>query len=240
MGAGYLTAGLLSLLALGLAGGSEPEPEREPERERLAVALHAQSRYVSHGWVAGSEITTAGMLAALRRHPRVGRAEVFAPFAYEGLADGLVDGGGGTGCWDVLLVEGWTGPVPQVIHTLRRACPDIAVVHWCLDTYPNLTTVQGLDVDAFTTNSQSLVSELSRTAPTLYLALAADPETMRPRRTPRAEYAHPVVYLGQASPTKHRLVPMLTEVAPLGLAIYGMAWDRDERYAPLLPYWKVS
>ena len=51
----------------------------------LNVALHAQSRYRDHGWVAGSEVTTAGMLAALRRHPDVVRAEVFAPFAYEGL-----------------------------------------------------------------------------------------------------------------------------------------------------------
>jgi hypothetical protein len=37
---------------------------------------------------------------------------------------------------------------------------------------------------------------------------------------------------------------MLVEVAPLGLAIYGLGWDRfggqgdDERFARLLPHWK--
>ena len=75
------------------------------------------------------------MLAALRQHPDVGHVEVFAPFAYAGLLSASVR-------WDVLLIEGWTGPVRNVIHTLRRACPDIVVVHWCLDTYPDLDTVR--------------------------------------------------------------------------------------------------
>jgi hypothetical protein len=213
----------------------------------LRVALHAQSRYSDHGWVAGSEITTAGMVAALRRHPAVGQAEVFAPFAYRGLLapsasdpqDQSGGGGGDQGAWDLLLIEGWTGPVPRVIAALRAANPRVVVLHWCLDTYPSLpvllkavdvprtrhvrqedqwqrlnTTycvhymlqvITALDVDGYLTNSRRLVGVLGDHAPVLFLPLAADVAVMAP--VPRvAAYAHPVVYLGQASTTKHRLL----------------------------------
>ena len=40
----------------------------------LRVALHAQSKYELHGWVAGSEITTAALARALRARARPLRA----------------------------------------------------------------------------------------------------------------------------------------------------------------------
>lgn len=39
-------------------------------------------------------------------------------------------------------------------------------------------------------------------------------------------YAHAVTYLGQMSLSKTYLLPMLEEVAPLGLAIYGYGKTR--------------
>lgn len=53
-------------------------------------------------------------------------------------------------------------------------------------------------------------------------------------------YSHNVVYLGQASSTKHRLLEILLEVAPLGLSIYGLGWDRVDsvEFKLLLPYWR--
>lgn len=57
----------------------------------------------------------------------------------------------------------------------------------------------------------------------------------------RPEYAHPVVYLGQASLTKHRLLEVLLEVRSLGLAIYGLGWDRfpgDPNFEALLPHYR--
>ena len=131
----------------------------------LQVALHAQSRYSDHGWVAGSEVTTAGLLSALRRHPSVDHAALFAPFAYAGLFNST---------WDVLIIEGWTGPVPKVIHEVRARCPRVRVLYWCLDTYPSLATVMQLDVDGYMTNSRVLVTTLGNIAPTLFLPLAAD------------------------------------------------------------------
>ena len=156
---------------------------------------------------------------------------MFAPFAYDGLLTSGVR-------WDVLLIEGWTGPVPKVISALRAASRRVVVLHWCLDTYPDLATVTALDVDGFITNSRSLVATLGRLAPTLFLPLAADPSVMVPVQK-RVEYDHPVVYLGQASHTKHRLLDVLSEVAPHGLAIYGLGWDRfegdaDQRFSALV------
>jgi hypothetical protein len=179
------------------------------------------------------------MLAALRHNPSVARAEVFAPFAYQGLSS--VD-------WDLLIIEGWTGPIDTVIHTLRSARrhrsptkPPLLVLHWCLDTFPDLETITALDVDGFLTNSRALLPLLGKIAPTLYLPLAADLKTMAPTSKPDPAYAHPVVYLGQASLTKHRLLEVLSELLPLGLVIYGLGWDRfasDERFAPLLGAWR--
>jgi hypothetical protein len=126
---------------------------------------------VNHGWVAGSEITTSGMLAALRRHPQVELAEVFAPFAYDGLFETV---------WDILFIEGWTGALSSVIRRLRvnrgiaGTAPPLIVIHWCLDTYPELDVIMKLDVDGFATNSRVLLPVLENIAPTLYLPLAAD------------------------------------------------------------------
>lgn len=111
------------------------------------------------------------MLAALRRHPQVEVAEVFAPFAYDGLFT--------THIWDVLFIEGWTGSLSSVIRKLRNApnrqhSPPLIVLHWCLDTYPDLNTILKLDVDGFATNSRVLLPRLENIAPTIYLPLAAD------------------------------------------------------------------
>lgn len=60
-------------------------PGQAAKTSKLNVALHAQSNFAKHGFVAGSEITTAGIAAALLRQPTVGKVQVFAPFVYDGL-----------------------------------------------------------------------------------------------------------------------------------------------------------
>ncbi len=62
-------------------------PGQQGSAQLLNVALHAQSRYAMHGFVAGSEVTTAGMAAALKLSPEVANVQVFAPFAYDGLVE---------------------------------------------------------------------------------------------------------------------------------------------------------
>lgn len=52
---------------------------------KLNIALHAQSNSELHGFVAGSEVTTAGLGVALRALPEVGLVSVFAPHAYSNL-----------------------------------------------------------------------------------------------------------------------------------------------------------
>jgi len=67
----------------------------------LKIALHAQSKSSLHGWVAGSEVTTRGLRRAFLKRTDVSIVEIFAPFCYEGIAHQ----------WDMLLVEGFSGPV---------------------------------------------------------------------------------------------------------------------------------
>lgn len=109
-------------------------------RGGLKIALHAQSKSSLHGWVAGSEITTRGLRRALLKRTDVSIVEIFAPFCYEGIANYQ---------WDILLVEGFSGPVHSVIRGLRQFNKHVAVLHWCLDTYPALASVAAIDVDGF-------------------------------------------------------------------------------------------
>ena len=130
----------------------------------LNIALHAQSRYSQHRWVAGSEVTTAGLKKAFQKIPDVDNVVIFAPFVYEGIQSLH---------WDLVIIEGWTGPVPMFINEMRAINPDVVVIHYCLDTYPRLELTLQLDVDGFFTNSNFILSMLSNIAPTAVVHLAA-------------------------------------------------------------------
>jgi hypothetical protein len=203
---------LLALVATSLLTSEWPG-------RKLNVALHAQSNYALHGFVAGSEITTNGLRRAFSKLPEVGATHVFAPYAYDGLY---------AHHWDLALIEGWTGPVPFFIHALRRSNPLVVILYVCLDTYPNLKVIGRLDVDGYLTNSQQLSNALARLAPTSIMHLGADLDTMYPIRPRLPQYMHNVTYLGSVSSTKHHLREMLLAAAPFGLAIYGVGWDSLE------------
>ena len=53
----------------------------------INVALHAQAKYSEHGWVAGSEVTTAGIKNALVQYSQISKVHIFAPFSYITLND---------------------------------------------------------------------------------------------------------------------------------------------------------
>ena len=119
---------MLFLLLLACSAAARP----------LNIALHAQSNFAMHGFVAGSEITTAGLRRAFRRRNAAasraaggdgdeGVVKVFAPFSYAGLTTSVAR-------WDLAIVEGWTGPVPRFIASVRRHSPGCVVLYWCLDT----------------------------------------------------------------------------------------------------------
>ena len=180
----------------------------------LDIALHAQSKSTSHGWVAGSEITTRGLRNALVLKGHT--VEIFAPFAYEKLGRP----------WDLLLIEGYSGPAERVIRAVRRENPNVLVFHWCLDTYPHIEAVKQLPVDVVVTNSHKLAAS-TKHVPHYYLPLGVD--ATQPRR--QQPWTRQVVYLGQPSPTKVMLVPTLLEIHAAGFAldIFGTAWDRFGR-----------
>ncbi|CAN0061897.1 unnamed protein product, partial [Pylaiella littoralis] len=116
--------------------------------ERINVALHSQSAYARHGWVAGSEVTTDGLRRAFEALHCVRICQVFAPFSYDGHSDRT---------WDLVIVEGYTGSVPAFIHEVRAGNDEVVVLFYLLDTYPSLSVVGNLDVDAFLTNSRALL-----------------------------------------------------------------------------------
>ena len=112
------------------------------------------------------------------KHKMVERVVVFAPFSYNDLIQ--------SGPWDFVLIEGYSGSVPQFIKRLRDAArakrkhqPPI-VAHFCLDTYPSIDLISRLDVDMFFTNSHSMRKRLEYFAPSYFLELAADPDFMHP------------------------------------------------------------
>jgi len=219
-------------------------------RGGLKIALHAQSKSSLHGWVAGSEITTRGLRRALLKRTDVSIVEIFAPFCYEGIANYK---------WDILLVEGFSGPVHSVIRGLRQFNKHIAVLHWCLDTYPALASVAAIDVDGFLTNSRLLAlhgftmagNVLGLASPWFYkadlasprdfVALAVDAREMMTQDIENVTHNDTVVvYLGQPSYNKALLAKTLlaiTRVPGIRLKIYGSAWDhfslQDKDYARL-------
>ena len=171
----------------------------------LRVALHAQSKYELHGWVAGSEITTAALARALRARADVADVAVFAPFSYGGLFDRA---------WDVALVEGYIGDVPSFVRVVRAVSPRCVVLHWCLDTYPRLSVTLGLDVDGFVTNSARLAPALAAVAPVARADLAAELPAAEDDDAPR----------GDDDDDDARATAGATR--PIELAIYGIGWDR--------------
>ena len=197
----------------------------------INVALHAQAKYSEHGWVAGSEVTTAGIKNALVQHGQISKVHIFAPFSYLTLNDTR---------WDLAIIEGYIGSVPTFIRRLRSINPKIKIIHYCLDTYPTLDHIINLDVDGFFTNSKVLLPRLVQLAPAQYVPLAADPHAMRPMLRSNKYKNHTVVYLGHNSMTKPNLHRMLREAIPFGLIIYGHNWidapdDLKARWRGVLP-----
>ena len=210
-------------------------------KDGLAIALHAQSKSSLHGWVAGSEVTTRGLRRALLRRGDVAFVEILAPFAYEAATSRL---------WDILLVEGFSGPVATLVRIVRRLHGNVVIIHWCLDTYPSLPTIAAIDADGFLTNSRLLAARgfevaggaldlqsawfpTADLAPRGFAALAVDPDEMSSDSAFVSETNNAknlVVYLGQPSQGKKMLANVLMSihrnVSGARLAIYGTAWDR--------------
>jgi hypothetical protein len=72
-----------------LASDGRLMPEQGRSGHGLRVALHAQSLFDKHGFVAGSEVTVAGIQAALLAAGTVDRVAVFTPFHYSEVHDSL-------------------------------------------------------------------------------------------------------------------------------------------------------
>lgn len=194
--------------------------------KRLTIGLHAQTLDRQDGFIAGSEITTAGLLKAFLRHPRVEDVKRYGPGNYSSLLSDPLD---------LLLFEGWDSTIPEVIRRVREGKPQCIILFWNLSFY-GFEDVTQLDVDGYCTNSHKTRLLLSKCKPTIYLMLAADPDDfMKTEIVP--EYAHEVAYLGLNHPNKSNEVVelMLVEAKNFDLAIFGSGWNE---HPTLAPFWK--
>jgi spore maturation protein CgeB len=174
----------------------QQEQEQQERVYKMNVALHAQAEPSPH-MIVGSVLTTNGLKAALNTMKQrsastdsslsqssPGLVTTFYPFGYAKLYN--------SGCWDVVIIEGYFFMISAFIHEARRAnlitrtqqiqdaqkngnfneansaehsfCESPIVLFWNLDPdVPGVESLQFLDVDGFMTNSASVQKSLLHT-----------------------------------------------------------------------------
>lgn len=196
------------------------------KKSLLTIGLHSQSLNSPDGIVAGSEITTGGLMRAFLRDSRVADVKRYGPGNYANLPQDHLD---------LLVIEGWHKNVPEVINAVRCKNSECIILFWNLSFY-GFDEIIRFDVDGYLTNSYKTLEYLSKIKPTIFLMLAAEPDEFFPTKiTP--EYAHDVVYLGINHPNKSEkiLEMMLYEATKFNFALYGNHWGGQP---VLAPFWK--
>lgn len=194
-------------------------------RNGLIIGLHSQSLNSPDGFVAGSEVTTNGLMRALLRNERVADVKRYGPGNYANLPQDHLD---------LLVIEGWHKNVPEVINAVRCKNSECIILFWNLSFY-GFDEIIRFDVDGYLTNSYKTLEYLSKIKPTIFLMLAADPDEFAPGEVV-PEYAHDVVYLGINHPNKSDKVleMMLYEATRFDFALYGKGWGG---HPALAPFW---
>ena len=187
-----------------------------PQETGLNIGLHTQTLERPDGIVAGSEITTFGLMRAFEKRNDVNMVTRYGLGNYKKLdSDDL----------DLLIIEGWHRTLPQFIQIVRKHHPRVRIFFWNL-SFLGIRDVVKLDIDGFFTNSRKMVPNLERIAPTKFIMLAADPEEFKPGN-PETKYSHNVVYLGVFRPFRPPKIVerILYEAIDYGLVIYGNGWE---------------
>ena len=82
-----------------------------PQGTGLNIGLHTQTLERPDGIVAGSEITTFGLMRAFEKRNDVNMVTRYGPGSYKKLdSDDL----------DLLIIEGWHRTLPQFIQIVRK------------------------------------------------------------------------------------------------------------------------
>jgi hypothetical protein len=202
-----------------------------PDKRGLNIGLHAQTLERDDGVIAGSEVTTFGLMKALEGRSGVFRVTRYGPGNYGNLdKDDL----------DLLVIEGWNPALPNFIRRIRNNHSRIKILFWNLSFF-GIREIVKLDVDGYLTNSKKLVQVLESIAPTRFVMLAANPKDFRPLE-PEQKYLHNVAYLGMFHRAKsHKFIErILYEALEYGLVIYGTGWDQHpvlkDSWRGILPF----
>jgi hypothetical protein len=100
--------------------------------------------------------------------------------------------------YDLIIIEGWFPSINKFIAVTRSVCPDVIIFFYCLDpSFPDIKTITSLDVDGYLSNSKILTRDvLGKVAPSIYLPLAADPDSMAPVQSLAQDRDINIVYIG--------------------------------------------
>ena len=183
--------------------------------KRLTIGVHSQTLNRPDGMISGSEITTAGLMKAFLRNPRVIEVKRYGPGHYSTLHYDQID---------LFIIEGWSEQLRDVINILRETNPNCVILFWNL-SFLNFEEVINFDVDGYLTNSEKNLALLSQRKPTIFLMLASDPAEFQ-KTDIVDEYRHDVVYLGLYHPNKsHHVIDLiLGEATQFDFALYGTEW----------------
>lgn len=193
---------------------------------QLHIGVHSQTLERPDGMISGSEITTAGLMKAFLRNPRVADVRRYGPGHYSTLHYDRLD---------LFIIEGWSEQLKEVIALIRKTNPHCIILFWNL-SFLHFDDVVAFDVDGYCTNSQKTLEILSKLKPTIFLMLASDPTEFQ-RTNIMHEYCHDVVYLGLYHPNKsHQIIDLiLGEATPFDFALYGTGWGT---HPALSEFWK--
>lgn len=183
----------------------------------ISIGLHSQTLNNKSGIIAGSEITTRGLMDSFSKLPFVKKIYRYAPGRYNSLSQDKPD---------LMVIEGWDRSLPEFISRVRKHSPGTIILYWCLSFF-GFKHIVKFDVDGYLCNSRKVSSILNKIAPSKFVMLAADPDRFMPD-TGKPEKAHRVVFLGMYHHSKSDDVVnlILKEAIPYGLSIFGYGWDK--------------
>jgi spore maturation protein CgeB len=176
---------------------------------RIGLQLTVINTYTGAVW--GDEVMAVGLADALRRQPEVAEAEVYDLI---GIHDNLD-----------LVLSFYAYPETRLIggakhlwwYQAPRLNPNLGSVTEAVGCY-----------DAILFAGPLLGAQVRQAGArrTLFVPMSANPQVYRPV-PPRPEYQHPIVFCANHNRTREEVERYILPLVPLGLAIYGSAWEKE-------------
>ncbi len=177
---------------------------------KIGLQLPVVNTY-SSGAVWGDEIMAVGLADALRGQPDVAECEVYG---VDTIHDNLD-----------LVISFYAHPDTRLVANVRN-------VWWYqaprLEASRGVAETSAPQYEAILVASPMLGQRVRAHGAQriLFVPMSANPNVYHPR-PPRDEFRHPIVFCANHNRTRAEVERFLLPLLPLGLAIYGAAWERE-------------